>query len=207
MSWSDNTPLCWVDKVHVVMVVTISSLFQWPTATVLELLGDLPPIPVICHPTQWRCTICCIHFKHIESWGHTKCNCCQSLPETSPFHNSTVFINDFALFKVKGCVWLHAWCLNEWLELVTWMSRCPFYSEYSFYWFFSEDRIAKTVCNVWELLVVTPFNFVWGTLIVIIMTGCWAIFKGILEIDFLSLRIPSSGGLPPSVIVFKESVV
>jgi hypothetical protein len=39
------------------------------------------------------------------------------------------------------------------------------------------------------------------------MTCGWAILEGFLEINFLGLGVPSSGGLSPSVVVFKESIV
>lgn len=39
------------------------------------------------------------------------------------------------------------------------------------------------------------------------MVGGWPCIKSLLEIDFLGLRHPCSGGLSPSVVVFKEHII
>lgn len=58
-----------------------------------------------------------------------------------------------------------------------------------------------------EFLVIAPFHFVFCTFTMVIMSGCWSVFQGFLEIDFLSLRKPGSCGLSPSVVVLEESIV
>ena len=59
---------------------------------------------------------------------------------------------------------------------------------------------------MWELLIITPLDFVLVSLIVIIVCGGWAIIQSFLVVKFLSLREPGSCWFSPSVIILKVDV-
>jgi hypothetical protein len=65
--------------------------------------------------------------------------------------------------------------LDEGLELVTWMSRRTLNTKDSLDGLFAEDRVTETVSNVGELLIISPLDFVLGTLIVIVMVSSGAV--------------------------------
>jgi hypothetical protein len=46
VAWADNTSLDGVLHVHVIVIVAVSVIFKAPTRTILELLRNLPPVPV-----------------------------------------------------------------------------------------------------------------------------------------------------------------
>lgn len=207
MHGSHNTSLNGVMEVHVVVIVTVSDTFKVPAATILELLRDLPPVPVVGHPRQGGCTISCIDLENIESRRDTKDDSCQGLPEASPFNDSAVFINSFTLLEAKVSIRLHTWGLNERLELVTWMSRCSLDTEDSLNRLFTKNWVAETVSDVRELLVISPLDFVFAAFVVIVVGRCGAILQSLLEVYLLSLGEPGACGLSPSVVVLEEPVL
>jgi hypothetical protein len=58
-----------------------------------------------------------------------------------------------------------------------------------------------------ELLLLSPFNIELSALIVIIVMSVRTVGKSFLMVNFLGLREPSAGGLPPSVVEIEEHVV
>ncbi len=50
MGGAGKSSLTSILHVHVLVIITITFLFESPAATVLELLGDLPPVPVVSQP-------------------------------------------------------------------------------------------------------------------------------------------------------------
>ena len=58
-----------------------------------------------------------------------------------------------------------------------------------------------------ELLVVSPFNFVLITLIVIVVTRSRSFTKSLLVVDVLGLRVPGTGRLSPSMVELEVHVV
>lgn len=152
MSGSHDTSLGRVLHIHVFVIVTVSVRFEIPATTILELLGDLPPIPVVGHPACGRCTVSSVNFENVEARGKTKHDSGHGLPEASPFDNSTVLVNDFTLLETQVFIRRHARGLNERLELVTRMSRGTLNTENSLDRFFTEDGVTKTISNVRELL-------------------------------------------------------
>ena len=64
---SSEATLARVLHVHVLAVVTISVFFDTPAGTVLELLGDVPPVPVLGDPICRRGTITSVHLKDVEA--------------------------------------------------------------------------------------------------------------------------------------------
>jgi len=73
--------------------------------------------------------------------------------------------------------------------------------------FFTKNGIPKTISDMREFLLLSPFNIELWALIVIIMVSMRAVLKGLLVVNFLGLREPSAGGLPPSVVEIEEHVV
>ena len=67
--------------------------------------------------------------------------------------------------------------------------------------------MSKASGHVRELLVISPFDLPFVASIVIVVTRCWPVFKTLLVVDFLSLRIPHAVWLSPSVIELKVHVV
>lgn len=65
--WSSETSLTRVLHVHVLTVVTISVFFNAPAGTVLELFGNVPPVPVISNPIGRGCTVTRVHLENIKS--------------------------------------------------------------------------------------------------------------------------------------------
>lgn len=86
------------------------------------------------------------------------------------------------------------------------MSRCTFYSEYPLNRLLSELWVAQTSGNVWEFLVLTPFNLESGTLVVIVMRGGWAVLESLLVLLIIISQI-CVGWLAPSVVELKILVV
>lgn len=58
-----------------------------------------------------------------------------------------------------------------------------------------------------ELLFLSPFNIKFSSLIVVVVVSMLSVLKGLLEINFLSLREPGAGGFSPSVVEVKEHIV
>ena len=70
-----------------------------------------------------------------------------------------------------------------------------------------EDKPAKSVYYMRELLIVTPFDFVLVTSAMIVVRGTWSILKHFLIIKLLSLIELSASGFFPSVIEIEEAVI
>ena len=170
-------------------------------------MGDLPEVPILGHPAERRCTISTIDLEGVECGPSSDNNGGHGLPETDPLGDSLVLIDNFALGKAQCWIGVHRGSLHEWLELITWMSRCALDTKNALNWLFSENGESKSVGNVGELLLLSPLNIEVGSFVVIVVISCLTVSKSLLEIDLLSLREPCSCWLPPSVVVLKELVV
>ena len=118
-----------------------------------------------------------------------------------------VLINCLTEFETKCGIWCHIRGLDEWLELIAGMSWCSLKTNDSFNWLFTKHWISKSASNMWELLIITPLDFVLVSLIVIIVCGGWTILQSFLVIELLSLREPGSCWFSPSVIILKVDVL
>jgi hypothetical protein len=58
-----------------------------------------------------------------------------------------------------------------------------------------------------EFLILSPLNIKFSSLIMIIVMSYWAIFQGLLIVNFLSLGEPSAGGFSPSVVEIEEHII
>lgn len=87
------------------------------------------------------------------------------------------------------------------------MSRCSLNAEDALDWLLTENRIAKSVSNMRELLFLSPLNIELGALIVIVVMSMRAVLQGLLVVDLLSLREPCASGLSPPVIEIEEHVI
>ena len=74
------------------------------------------------------------------------------------------------------------------------------------YGLFVKDWEAKSCCYMRELLVLSPFDVVFSTLIVGMVID-WLSVNICLEVNLLSLREPGTGWLSPSMVVIEEHVV
>ena len=144
MSWTAKTSLSTILHVHILVIITISSLLELPAATVLELLGNLPPVEILSQPTKGRCTIGSVDFEQIESWGKTKGRHGHSFPEANPLNDLAVFVDGLTLLEGECGIWVHGRGLNEWLELITGMSWCSFNSNNTLNWLFTENGISES---------------------------------------------------------------
>jgi len=75
------------------------------------------------------------------------------------------------VLKIQGGIWVHAWCLNERLELVSGVSGSSFNSENAFDWLLPKNGISESVSDMGELLIVAPINLVFVTSVVIVMSS------------------------------------
>jgi hypothetical protein len=169
------------------------------------LSWDVKPVEIISHPLKRWCSITLIDFKDVETWRHAEYGNGASFPEFDPFSNSLVLVNHFTFFEVKSGIWLHWWGLNEWLELITWVSRGSFETKDSLNRLFTKHWESKSGSDMRELLVFSPFNIIFGTFIVIVMVSGWLISKSFLELELNSKSF--SGWFSPSVIVLEEHIV
>jgi len=87
------------------------------------------------------------------------------------------------------------------------MSRCALNASNTLNRLLTKNGVTKTVCNMREFLFVKKINIEFGSTIVIITVSSRAVVKELLPLDFLGLRKPSTGGLPPAMVVFEEPVV
>jgi len=111
------------------------------------------------------------------------------------------------VLEAQVLIWIHRWSLDEWLQLVAWVRWSTLDTEDSLDWLLLQDWVTKSVSHVWELLLISPLNVVFGALIVIVVGSCWTVLQLLLEVKLLSLGEPGAGGLSPSVVVLEESVV
>ncbi len=144
MCWASKSSLTSILHVHVLVIITITFLFKSPATTILELLRDLPPVPVVGQPRKRGGTIGSIDFESVETGAETKSAESKGLPEAYPFNNSSVLIDSLTLLKAECRIGVHRWSLYEWLELVTGMGRCSFDSNDSFDGLLTEDGVAET---------------------------------------------------------------
>lgn len=194
-------------KVHVIVVITITHCFKSPTWTILELLWDCPPVEIISLPCEGRCAISSINFEYIKTRSKSESSSDTYFPEAGPFNNSIVLINRFTKFEGKCRIWRHRWGLNEWLVLIARMCWSSFKTNNTLDWFFTQYWISKSVSNMWELLIIAPFDFILVTLVMIVVRSRRPILQGFLMVQLLSLREPCPCWLPPSVVVFEVLVV
>lgn len=173
----------------------------------MELLGDLPPIPVVAHPRQRRCAISCVDFKHVEARRDTKGDRGGRLPKTGPLDHSTVLVDGLTLLEAEICIGLHGWRLDEGLELVAWVSRCALNTENSLDGLLAKNRVTKTISHMRELLIISPLDLVLAAFIVVVLVGGGTILQGLLIINFLGLGEPGACWLSPSVVVLKEPIL
>ena len=206
VGWSREQTLTTVVEVHVVVVITVPHSLEAPSRSVLELLWDGPPVEVFARPAERWHAVSCVSLEQVEPWCEAESAGNRGFPETGPFDDSVILVNGLALLKAERGVWVHRWCLDEWLELVTWMSWGSLNTQNALYWLFSQDGVAKPVSHMWELLVVTPLDFVRATLVVIVVTSRWSILELFLVVELLCLGEPGPGWLSPPVVVLKVDV-
>jgi len=115
---SSKATLTTILHVHVLTVITVSVFFDAPSGTILELLWNIPPVPVVSNPVRAWCTIASVHLEDIEGRGCTEHNCGHSLPEAGPFDDATVLVDNLTLLEGEICIRLHGRCLDEGLQLV-----------------------------------------------------------------------------------------
>jgi len=204
---SSDTSFGGVLDIHIIVIVAVSVRLQVPASSVLELLGDLPPVPIVSHPAGRRSTISSINFERVKSWHESKSAKSHCLPESSPLDNFVVFVNSFTMFEIQGGVWIHTGCLDEGLELVAGMGRCALNANYTLNRLLSQDWIAKTVCYMWEFLIITPINFVFATTIVVVVGSRGPVLQLLLEIDFLSLTKPLASRFSVPMVELEETIV
>lgn len=204
---SGETSLTRILHVHVFTVVTISVFFDTPASTVLELLRNLPPVPVFGNPASGGGSVASVHFEDIESRGGSEGDSGHTFPEAGPLDHAPILVNDFSLFKVEICVGLHRGGLHKWLQLVLRVSWCTLKTQNLLDRLELENGVAQTVGNVGELLLIGPLNVVLGALIVIVVGSAGLVLQGLLIVQLASLGEPGTGGLSPSVVVLEESVV
>ncbi len=87
------------------------------------------------------------------------------------------------------------------------MSRCSLNTEDALNRLFSENRITESIGYMRELLLLSPLNVEFRSLIMIIVMSVRTIVQGLLVVNFLCLREPSAGGLSPSVIEIEEHII
>lgn len=207
MSRSNYESLCTILDVHIVMVIAISDTFQAPPRAILELHWDLPPVTHIREPRERGSSIGCVYFESIEGGPGAESTSSEHFPESDPLSHSFVLVNCLSELEGEGWIGVHGRGLNEWLELITWMGGSSLESNYTLNWLFSEDGVAESVSNMWELLIFSPFNIILRSFIVIIMMSLRSVLEGFLMVQLLSLGEPGSGWLSPSVVELKEHVV
>lgn len=207
VSWASKRPLATVLHVHVVMIVTIPVGLELPAATILELLGDGPPVPVLSHPVDRRSAVSGINLEDVEAGSEAEGAHGERLPEASPFHDASVLVNRLSQLEVQRRVRVHRRRLHEWLELVARVGRCSFNANDFFDGLLAKDGVSETTGHMRELLVIAPFHLPLVASVMIVMMRSWSIGKSLLVVDFLCLGEPSAGGLPPSVVELKVNVV
>ena len=89
------------------MVITISIALEAPAGTILELLRNLPEVPVLRHPSKRWSTIASIDFEAVKCGPCTKSDTSKSLPEANPLGDSLVLINNFTLLETKRGIGVH----------------------------------------------------------------------------------------------------
>ena len=207
MGGTGQGPLSTVLNVHVLVVITVTDALESPATTILELLGDLPPVPVLAEPWKTRGAIGSVDLEDVEAGSETKGAESQSLPEAHPLDNAPILIDRLTELEVECGIRLHRWGLNEWLELVTGMGRCSFDAKNALNGLLTQHSETEAGCNVRELLVIAPFNLPFVTSVVIVMASRCPVSKSLLEVDLLGLREPSASGLPPAMVELKVDVV
>ena len=89
------------------MIITVPVAFELPAATILELLGDVPPVPVFCHPVVGRSTVSGIHLEEVEAGGESERAHGHGFPEADPLDDATVLINGLSLLEVERGIRVH----------------------------------------------------------------------------------------------------
>ena len=107
MRRSGQCTLSTILHVHVVVIVTVPVALKGPSAAILELLGDLSPVPIVGHPVNGWSTIGSIHLKDVEAGSQSERAHGEGLPEADPLDDATVLVDDFTLFEVQGGIWAH----------------------------------------------------------------------------------------------------
>jgi hypothetical protein len=204
---SSKATLTTVLHIHVLAVITVSVFFDAPSGTILELLGNIPPVPVVSNPVRAWCTITSVHLEDVEGRGSTEHNCGHSLPEAGPFDDATVLVDNLTLLEGEICIRLHGRCLNEGLQLVARVSWSALNTENALNRLFLQNWVSETVGNVGELLLIGPLDVVFGALVVIVVGSCGTVLELLLEVELHGLREPGACWLSPAVVVLEESVV
>lgn len=207
MSWTTKGSLGTILNVHVVVVVTVTNALELPATTILELLGNLPPVPVVSNPAERGSAICSIDFKDVEAGAETKGAEGKSLPEAHPLDNTPVFVDGLTKLETERGIRLHGGGLNEWLELVAGMCRCSLNANNALDRLLTKHWETEASGYVRELLVISPLDLPLVTSIVIVMARGGPSLKSLLVVNLLGLREPSTSGLPPAVIELEVDVV
>lgn len=87
------------------------------------------------------------------------------------------------------------------------MGRCALNTNDTLNWLLTQDWVAKTICNMGELLIITPFDFVFVPTIVVVVGSAGPVLQMLLEVDFLSLTEPFTCGLSHAMVEVEEAVV
>ena len=164
------------------MVVAVSDSLQTPVRAILELLGDIETHEVVCLPRKRRHTVCSVGLKHIEARCNAKGEGKGSFPEASPLYDSVILVYGLSEVEAEGRVGVHVWSLYEGLELVARMGWRSLKPNDALDRLLSEHWIAKSACNMWELLVVSPLYLVLVSFVVIVVSCCWAILESLLMV-------------------------
>jgi len=96
---TNHSSLSRVVHVHVLVIVTVSVGRKVPRASILELLGNLPPVPVFAHPGKRGSTVGSVDLEQVKSRGKTKSCDGHCFPEADPFDNFVIFINNLTKLK------------------------------------------------------------------------------------------------------------
>lgn len=83
--------------------------------------------------------------------------------EPGPFEDLSVLIDSLTDIKAEGRVRVHRRCLDERLELVSWMGRCSLDTEDFFKRLLSKNRISQSIGYMRELLILGPFDIMDGS--------------------------------------------
>lgn len=193
--------------VHVVVVITVTVIFHAIVSSILELFWDLPRSPVLRDPIQRWKSISGIHLENIEAGSKAKSADCHSLPESVPFDNIAVLVDDLALFEVECWIGVHAGRLHERLELVAGMTLRTLNAEDALNGILPEAGVAESVSHVRPFLLVSPFYFEFGTAIVVVVSRGGPILHVLFVVELLGLRNPFSRGLSPPVVILEEAIV
>ena len=181
------------------MIIAVSHVLKIPAASVLELLGNRPPVEIFFNPVKWWHTVCRVGLEQIEKWSEPESASCHNLPKSDPFQKPFIFINYFTFFETKSWIRIHRRGLYERLELISRMSRSSLNSENALKGCFGKLWETKSRRHVREFLILCPFNLIFWTFVVIIVRSCGTVLQSFTEVYVLCLGFKYYW-LSPSVV-------